>query len=120
MHSLVLVCQCTSRKPPGRTYYLGSISPLNIWRQEASHSTFELRNDDAQTIEGMLRHFYDLDPLSLCGRRKHSGTTQTERFTMLSYLVQLYAIAVKYDAPVLKERILSNFTALTFRNWLLL
>jgi hypothetical protein len=68
----------------------------------------------------MLRHFYDLDPMSPCERGRLSTSTQTESFAKLRYLVHLYAAADKYDVPILRKRVLSSFMALASQSWLIL
>ncbi|ORY09036.1 ankyrin repeat-containing domain protein [Clohesyomyces aquaticus] len=87
---------------------------------EASQSTLELHDDNPQAVEGMIRHFYDLDPMSPCEPARPSTPDQTDPSTKLKHIVHLYAVADKYDAPMLRKRILSSFTFLARKNWLTL
>jgi hypothetical protein len=68
----------------------------------------------------MLRHFYDLDPMSPCETGRLSTSTQTEPFAKLTYLIHLYAASDKYDIPILRKKVLCSFTALASQSWLAL
>ncbi|KAF2816522.1 uncharacterized protein BDZ99DRAFT_566341 [Mytilinidion resinicola] len=87
---------------------------------EASQSTLELHDDDPQALEGMLRHFYNLEPMSPCETDRPSTPNQTDASAKLKHIVHLYAAADKYDAPVLKKEVLSSFMTLARKDWLAL
>ncbi|KAF2687530.1 ankyrin [Lentithecium fluviatile CBS 122367] len=87
---------------------------------EASASTLELHDDDPEAVEGMLRYFYDLDPMPPCETYKPSIPEQTKLFAKLKHIVHVYAVADKYDVPMLRKTCLNSFVALARKCWLAL
>jgi len=69
--------------------------------KEASQSTLELHDDSPRAVDGMLSHFYTLEP-------QLSSDFPTKDVD-IEYIVELYAVSNKYDAPELREQTLSCF-----------
>ncbi|KAH8683382.1 ankyrin repeat-containing domain protein [Tricladium varicosporioides] len=71
---------------------------------EAAKPTIELEDDEANSVESMLRFFYGLNPIE---KREDSSPGD-----VLSEVVRIYLTADKYDVPLLQSTMLDTFKTL--------